>query len=145
MHRVSTLVLPCFRLMETLNTFCGYVPSYESGSVIHTSLGRIHILAFCPGVVARVVGRARWKSVELSLPAKIANQEQCPTAGGNPKVKGPHQNPERCRDGDRMTYASNPLVCLMLSLVCLIRKTVSLQLLLHMCSPKTINTSSNYR
>lgn len=61
-------------------------------SVIYTSLRRIHILAFGPGVVAHVVGRTKWKSVELSLPVKIANREQCLTVGGNPRVKGPHQN-----------------------------------------------------
>lgn len=76
-------------------------------------------MAFCPEVVTGVVGRGQWKSLKLSLPAKIANQEQCPTAGESPKVKGHHQNPERHRDGESMTYSSTSLVWLMLKLVCL--------------------------
>lgn len=48
------------KLTETLNTFCGYVTTYESVSIIHMSVGRVPIMVFCLGVVAVMVGQAKW-------------------------------------------------------------------------------------
>lgn len=64
------------KLTETLNTFCGYVTTYESVSIIHMSVGRVSVTVFCPGVVAIMVGQAKWQSLALPLPAQIRNQEQ---------------------------------------------------------------------
>ena len=78
----SVPALPYRGLIETWNTSCGYVASYESTSVIYMSVGRILVMASCPGVATVILGRGKSKSLERPLSAQIANQEEYSPTGG---------------------------------------------------------------